>query len=54
MRLTARFVPFGHKVVDKRAYVPVAAAEDERRLALQLQRRIHARDEALRRGLLIA
>ena len=44
----------GHEVVHERADVPVRAAEDHRRAAQQLQRRVHACDEALHGRLLIA
>ena len=50
-----RFVrALGHEVVHERADVPVRAAEDHRLTSQQLQRRVHARDEALHGRLLVA
>ena len=50
-----RFVrALGHEIVHERADVPVRAAEDHRRAPEQPERRVHARDEALHRRLLIA
>ena len=48
------FVPFGYEVVHERADISVRAAEDHGLAAQQLQRRVHARDEALHGRLLIA
>ena len=50
-----RFVrALGHEIVHERADVSVRAAEDHGLPAQQLQRRVHARDEALHGRLLIA
>ena len=44
----------GHKVVNERADIGLLAAQNERRLALDLPRGVHARDKALHRRLLVA
>ena len=44
----------GDQIVDERADIAVRPLQDHRRLALELQRRVDARHEALHRGLLIA
>ena len=50
-----RFVrALGHEIVHERADIPVRAAEDHRRAPEQLERRVHARNKALHRRLLIA
>ena len=44
----------GDQIVDERADIAVRPLQDHRRLALELQRRVDARHEALHSGLLIA